>query len=390
MTGAQPTVVALAAHTRNVPMATRSALDAALGQLDLPLVLVRTCHRIDAFAAPNPPDIAAAVAALAAVAPDGARLLVAEDAIRHAIAVASGRDSVVPGEDQILHQVRVALDDARAAGRLSPVLERLFASALRAGRRSRSWLPGRPRSLADEALDAIRDASGRDLQGQDVLVVGAGAIGTLAARAARHAGANVVVANRTPERAAALAGSVDGGVAPLDPGVDIAAPDIVVVAIHGRWSVADATAAHLVRSGTWVADLSVPPAVDPALAVDLGDRYVDADRLAATAGARAGDAAWARRVDRLVDETTAEMVDWLTRSSGRAAARALIERAERERRAELDLLYRRRPALDAADREAIEHMTRHLADRLLQAPLERLGRDAEGDAGRAVRDLFAL
>ena len=134
----------------------------------------------------------------------------------------------------------------------------------------------------------------------------------------------------------------------------------------------------------------MPPAVDPALAVDLGDRYVDADRLAATAGARAGDAAWARRVDRLVDETTAEMVDWLTRSSGRAAARALIERAERERRAELDLLYRRRPALDAADREAIEHMTRHLADRLLQAPLERLGRDAEGDAGRAVRDLFAL
>jgi glutamyl-tRNA reductase len=391
VTKARPAIVALVAHARSVPVAQREALGDAVLALGLPIVLIRTCHRVEVYAASEAEDDARKLAPLAALAPPGASQLSGEDAIRHAVRVAVGRDSVVLGEDQVLHQLRVAVDEARADGRLPAPLERMFAGALRAGRRSRSWLPDRPRSLADRALEAIARESGEVLQGREVLVVGAGRMGTLAARAAARAGASVVVANRTDDLALTLARSVGGRVTRLDPGTADRAPAAVVLAIHGRWAIAGATVDHLVRGGTWIADLSVPPAVDPAAAAAFGARLIDADRLAsADLPAAEPDDAWTRRVDRLVEETTGDVVGWLARSSARDAARALRERADRERRAELDVLYRHRPGLDPADREAIEQMAAHLADRLLRAPLERLGQDAEGDAGRAVRELFAL
>jgi hypothetical protein len=68
----------------------------------------------------------------------------------------------------------------------------------------------------------------------------------------------------------------------------------------------------------------------------------------------------------------------------------LIERADRERQAELAALWRRLPDLEPEARGAIEGMTRHLADRLLREPLERLGRDTDGRDERVVRDIFAL
>ena len=71
-------------------------------------------------------------------------------------------------------------------------------------------------------------------------------------------------------------------------------------------------------------------------------------------------------------------------------AEALVERSDREPEAELAALWRRLPDLEPAARDAIEGMTRHLAERLLREPLERLGRDADGSNERAVREIFAL
>ena len=99
--------------------------------------------------------------------PANGRILVGEAAIRHAIAVAVGRDSVVVGEDQILHQLRTSVDNARGDGGLQPVLERLFALGLRAGRRARSWRVGPGRSLADIAVSAIERQTG-PLSGRQV------------------------------------------------------------------------------------------------------------------------------------------------------------------------------------------------------------------------------
>ena len=136
------------------------------------------------------------------------------------MSVAVGRDSVVVGEDQILHQLRASVDAARAAGTLDPALERLFALALQAGRRARSWRQGPARSLADVALASIEQQAGA-IRGRDVLVVGAGKMGRLAARAAVAAGASVAVANRSADGAAALAASTGARIEAFDPGARI-------------------------------------------------------------------------------------------------------------------------------------------------------------------------
>jgi glutamyl-tRNA reductase len=380
-------IVALVTHARHVPAVERGRFAAGLRE-ELPgrAFVLETCHRAEVYivTADDPGGLA-----LAAGLPAGGGLLVGEPAVRHAIAVAVGRDSVVVGEDQILHQVR---DVVRTAGRggVDPILGRLFGRALGAGRRARSWRQGPPRSLADIALSAIEHRAGQ-LRGRDVLVVGAGQMGRLAARATAASGATVWIANRSPGRAAAIATQTGGRVEIFDPGSRIDRFAGVIVALSGPWTVGRSTIETLVRGSTVVVDLSVPPAVAEPVAARLGTRFLSADALAFTdAEPETLHGGAVARLDALVDATTAEFIDWLERRDGRAAAQALVAHADRQRQAELAALWRQLPDLQPGDRDAIDRMTRHLAARLLREPLERLAGDSDGGEGRAVRDLFGL
>lgn len=379
-------VVALVTHARNVPAVERERFAARLRE-DSPgsSMVLETCHRVEGYLVPaegdKPPSD---------WLPAGGRILVGEAAIRHAIAVAVGRDSVVIGEDQILHQLRTSVDSARDGGGLDPILERLFALGLRAGRRARSWRDGPGRSLADVAVSVIERRAG-SVKGRPVLIVGAGKMGRLAVRSAAAAGALVWIANRSPERATSLASETGAQIEKLDPGSTIDRFAAVIVALGGPWSISQATVDSLAGSSTVLVDLSMPAAVPPGPAQGLGARFVSADDLAvADAGLVADNDRSLTRLDELIAETTAEFCAWLDLRDGRAAAAALTARADRERDAELDLLWRQLPDLDADAHEAIERMSRHLARRLLREPLERLGRDADGRHERAARELFGL
>jgi glutamyl-tRNA reductase len=378
-------IVALVTHARHVPAVEREQFAAALHRESAGRAFIlETCHRVEAYLG-NADD----AARLAPALPEGGRTLTGEQAVHHAMTVAVGRDSVVVGEDQIRHQLRVSVDAARAAGTLDPALERLFALALQAGRRARSWHQGPSRSLADLALASIAQQAGT-IRGRDLLVVGAGKMGRLAARAAVAAGAHVAVANRSADGAEALTASVGARIEAFDPEARIGGFAGVVVALAGPWPIGAATIDALARSGTVVVDLSVPAAVPVSLAEILGDRLITADALAlADIGPSAHEGS-AARLDALLERSTAEFVAWLQGRDGRAAAEALVLRADRAREAELAALWRRLPDLEPETRAAIEGMTRHLADRLLREPLERLGRDGDGRDGRAIRDIFAL
>src|SRR6185436_10720957 len=158
----------------------------------------------------------------------------------------------------------------------------------------------------------------------------------------------------------------------------------------GPWPIGTATTAALAASSTVVVDLSVPAAVPADLARRLGARLLTADTLAVGDPEPELDDGFAGRLDALIDQSTAEFVAWQLGRSGRRAADALATRADLEREAELAALWRRLPDLEPEARDAIERMSRHLAERLLREPLERLGRDTSGSTERAVRDLFAL
>jgi glutamyl-tRNA reductase len=378
-------IVAFVTHARHVPAIERERFATAVHRESLGRAFtLETCHRVEAYLG-NADD----AARLAPTLPEGALTLTGEHAVHHAMTVAVGRDSVVVGEDQILHQLRTSVDAARTAGTLDPALERLFALALQAGRRARSWRQGPARSLADVALASIEQHAGA-IRGRDVLIVGAGKMGRLAARAAVAAGASVAVANRSADGAQALAVSTGSRTEAFDPEARIGGFAGIVVAVAGPWPLGAATIDALAGSATVVVDLSVPAAVPVELAQILAARLITADALAlADIGPSALDSS-ASRLDALVDRSTAEFVTWLQGRDGRSAARALKERADRESEAELAALWRRLPDLEPEARDAIEGMTRHLADRLLREPLERLGRDTDGRDRRTIRDLFAL
>ena len=383
MTAPHGYLLLLAAHARDVPVGEREHVAEGLEAVvsDTGGFLLHTCHRVEAYlpgtrAVPGFP-----------VLPERVLRLADSSAVEHAITLAAGLDSAVPLEDEVLHQIRRALAAARAGRELDPLIERLFAVALRTGRLVRSWRSSPPASLADRALDLLEARRGRPLRAASVLVVGAGAMGRLAAEALRRRGARVGIASRTDASARALAEAVAATAEPFDPGPSVAERDGVVVCLRGRWSIAAETAEILAGGATVVADLSAPPALPPDLTLRLGARAISVDELAEEG---AGRSRGYERERRAVAAAVREFEDWLGRRGSTPTIQALAERFETERSAELEHLWRRLPALGEADRAAIDGMSRHLVARILREPLARLAEDADGRRGAAARDLFGL
>lgn len=378
-------VVALIAHARQVPSAAREAFAAELAALEPSeaTLVVHTCHRVELYVAldsfgerplPQPPP--------------GAQRLEDADAARHLTSVACGLDSAVLGENQILHQLRETLTARRAARPLDPVLDRLFQIALHAGRRAHGWFNGSQRSLADVALERIEERAGSP-DGRPILVVGAGIMGRLAALAAERRGAQVIVTNRTDERAAALAREVGGRTIPF--AGDGVLPQVAgaIVALGGIWRVCVDDARRLAESGAIVVDLSSPAAVAGALQAQLGDRFVSADDLAWGDGVELQDGL-RDRLERLVSESGGRYCHWLRSRYAVPAIQAMAEAAEEQRRSELEWLSRRLPDLEEEERSLIEQMSHRLVAGILHAPRSALNSDESGDLGRAARELFGV
>lgn len=374
----------LLAHARHVPEPARARLAERLrAARPEGSVLLETCHRVELYA-----PRASLEALIGAERVAGVTLETGVEAARHAIRVAVGRDSAVVAEDQVLHQLRSGVQDARRRGPLIPELDRLFDLALRSGRQARSWLPARRPSLADVALE---EAMGRvSMRPGPILVVGAGAMGRLAARAVVEASRPLVLANRTPQHATRVAAELGGTMTGLDPGAaELLGFAGVMVALTGPWLLADASRAALADGGAWIVDLSAPPAVPDDLARRLGRRLVSIDDLA-HGDDRTRPAALLAHLDELVEETLDAYLDWTVRERQRQAAHALADRATEARSAELAALWRRVPMLDPAARAEVERMAERLSDRLLRRPLERLQHDKDGRHDRAARELFGL
>ena len=350
-------------------------------------IAVSTCHRVEVYVQPD-----AAEAIGASDAWSGANRLDGDGAVRHMISVAVGLESAVLGEDQVLHQLRAAVAAARERGTIAQPIDVLADQALRAGRLARSWRPTRSRSLADLAIGKVRGTAA-SLVGRRILVVGAGEMGRLAAMAAARAGASVTVASPTSGHASDVALAVGGVAVPYDPGPGSIPVDAVVIALSGPWRAAAPTLDALERCAS-VVDLSVPGALPAAVVRRLGDRFVDVDGLAWSPGdGRAldpADARYRRRLEELRDSTTRAVIRRVRSRHAPAVARALAQRVEQQRAEHLEALWSRLPGLSPDDRAAIEGMTAGFTDRLFQAPLAKLGSDADDRRVAAAQELFDL
>jgi glutamyl-tRNA reductase len=300
MTPPGPLVFHLGASHHTAPLALREKLalpperaadlHARLAAVGLPeLVLLNTCNRVEFYGvATTPGDLAALEAAFCAVTglepADFAAIrahTTGPASLRHLLAVAAGLESQLLGENEIFGQVKDAYAAAQAAGRAGPVLNRVFQKAFQAAKhvRTHTAISEGQVSVANVAVELALTIFG-DLRSARILLLGAGDIGEKTAKAFQSRGAAALtVANRTPERALALAQALDATALPFEhfprhlADYDIvvgstAAPEAVVHAA----SVAAALARRRARPLLFL-DLALPRDIAPEVA-DLENVYL--------------------------------------------------------------------------------------------------------------------
>jgi glutamyl-tRNA reductase len=320
----------------------------------------------------------------------------AEAAAEHMFTVAAGLDSMVIGESQILGQLRSAYALGTELGSVGSVLHELAQTALRVGKRihSDTGIDKAGASIVSVALDRATDVLG-PLSEQRALIIGAGSMGALSGATLRRRGVtDIVVANRSPERAARLAVAVEGRAASLaDLASEIGSADLVISSTGSTGLVVEAELIGARADRPLVVlDLALPRDVDPAVAVQPGVTYVDLDALRA-GGAMVSDddvaAATAIVADELEDHLAAQQ-----RLAVAPTVTALRARANQVIDAELSRLDGRLPTLDPAARREVADAVRRAVEKVLHAPTVRVKELASTPGGdqyaAALRELFDL
>ncbi|QNG19807.1 glutamyl-tRNA reductase [Rhodococcus triatomae] len=333
-----------------------------------------------------------------------------EAAAEHLFAVASGLDSMVLGEQQILGQIRAAYassDAQQAAGR---TLHELAQQALRVGKRvhTETGIDAAGASVVSVALDRAATIIGGGLAGRSAVVVGAGAMGGLSVAHLIRAGIDrITVVNRTTERAehlaeTARAGGVDAAAAPLsDLATAMHDADVLVTCTGAVGAVVTLADAHvaLAQAGRTadrplvICDLGLPRDVEHAVGGLPGVTVLDMESLQAdpATGAAASDAEAARAI------VAAELTNYLTgqrMAEVTPTVTALRQRAAEVVEGELLRLDSRLPGLDDPQRDEVARTVRRVVDKLLHAPtvrVKQLASSPGGDAyAAALRELFEL
>ena len=324
-----------------------------------------------------------------------------DHAAEHLFSVAAGLDSMVLGEPQILAQVRAAVRRAEAEDVAGPALADLFRRAVRTGRRVRAetGVGASPAAFVEAGADLAAEYLG-GLNGRSVLLVGAGEMGSLAARTLRARGVgDVTVLSRRPERAEALARRIQGRSGRLeDLESFLAEPDVVVTSTGASRTVIGVEAIRRSRpngEARFLLDLAVPRDVEPGARRLPGVALADIDDLREVVARRRGDVTDEVRTAReIVAEETRRYA--VARRTARLAPliEALHARGEEIRAEEVRRLGVRLEALPERDREAIEMVTRRIVRRLLHDPVVRLkdlsGRGAGEPTARTVAELFGI
>jgi glutamyl-tRNA reductase len=362
-------------------------------------VCLSTCNRTELYLAEDSPDEAErkAEAALLALEEElGPSLyrLRDEAAALHLFRVAAGLDSMVPGEGEILGQVR----GAHHLGATGPILDRLFRDALHAGKKARTETAiGESPASVSSAAAALAEQVFGELGGRSVLVVGAGEAGELAIKSLAARGAVIAfVANRTPERAQELTRRYGGTPLSLDRVAgNLEHVDVVLSSTSSPdWMLSRAEVERTLhaRRGRplFLIDLAVPRDLDPAIHELDGCYLYDIDDLeAVVAETLAGRRREAERAESIVDAEAQRFREWQASLDVVPAIASLRARAEEIRTAELD-----RAKLSGAERRAAESVTAAVLNKLLHLPTIRMKQAAAAADGviyaDAVRHLFGL
>ena len=306
-------------------------------------------------------------------------------AVEHTFSVASGLDSMVLGEVQILGQLKDAYRIAQESGSTGPILNKLFQAAFSAAKRVRTEtrIGANAVSLASATVSLARRVYS-DLSAHTVLLVGAGDMNALTARHFISAGIQrMVIANRTLEKAQSLAGELKVHAAPLtDLDEQLADADIVISCtaspepLISKRAVEAAIRARR-RRPIFMVDMAVPRDIDPEVA-ELEDVYLfsidDLQQLVDENIQQRELAAGGARL--LISEEVARFLADSRAQDAGPAIRALRQQADGIRRQTVEQARRMLQAGKSTD-EVIDYLANTLTNRLLHAPTQALRQAAE-------------
>jgi glutamyl-tRNA reductase len=415
-------VVGLSWHTAPVAVREKLAfrddelaptLRGALAELPVTeALLISTCNRVELYGVAKPggdPDVREFLAKNRAVAlRDVEAALYAHRgaaAIRHVFRVASSLDSLVVGEAQILGQLKAAYAIAGAAGTAGPVLSRALERAFGVAKRVRTEtaIARGAANVSSVAVELARRVF-RDLAGKRVLVVGAGKMSSLAAKHLYANGAQeIVVTNRSSERAQALADEIDAIAKPWSELEQLlAAADVVISSTGAREPVLTYAMFKRVakaRRGREmiVIDIAVPRDAEAKLAQLDGVYLFDIDDLDKVVKANLAERQKsADHASRIVEHEAGQFEHWL-RTQGvvptiRALRAKLAEIGDVEVQKALDQLARREHSREQ-QRELLQRTVQLVVNKILHTPTTALrGSDADAGSLRAevLAELFGL
>ena len=325
------------------------------------------------------------------------------DAARHLFNVAAGLDSQVIGEPQILGQIVSALELSRGQNMTGPVLNRLFQSAVHAGKRARTetGISRNPASVSSLAA-TLAEREVPSIAGTQVVILGAGEMAELAVEALRKRGANrILVVNRTLERAHVIADRWNAQVTTFENLEEaLASADILIASTGAPHTILTVEMIEKVMQARGqrplvLIDIALPRDIDPEAATCPHVRLYDIDSLnAKLEGALAERMAEVPQVRSILEEETLVFAEYMQSLEMIPIITDIRQQAESIRQELLEKTLRRLPDLTDSERKRIEAMTQAMVKKILQEPTNRLRAEAScphaPEYATVARTLFGL
>jgi glutamyl-tRNA reductase len=372
-------------------------------------VLLSTCNRTEVYAVVEDEGARGLVLDLLAEDRGVERASLEQDmywltdaeAVRHLYRVAASLDSMVVGEGQILGQVREAYRAATEEHCAGQILNRLFHTSLRVGKkvRSETGIGDSSLSVPRVAVKLAEEVFG-DLAGRRALVLGAGDMSELVVKQLKDRGvADLLIANRTPQRASLLAERVGGRAVAFGAlAAELTEVDVVVSSTgSGEWVVQSETvvgALALRSEPLFFIDIAVPRDIDPVVQTLERVYLYDIDDLQAVVERNAeGRQDAAEEGEALISPAVLEFTGWLSTLHVVPLIQELRDGAEQIRRHELARVLSRME-LSPEEAASVERMSYSLVNKLLHGPIQEIKARAEAgsplESSEVRRRLMAL
>ena len=324
-----------------------------------------------------------------------------EDSAKHLFRVASGLDSMIIGEFEILGQIKQGLDEAEKAGMVKQPLRNLFHHALQVGRRVRdeTGISKNALSVSSVAVHLAAKAIG-DLSQCKALVIGTGEAGRLVAKALRERGvSDIITISRSQDNASALAATLCGhSINISNLSTELANCDIVISCtgaphtILGCQTVEIAAAAR-VNHPLVIIDIAVPRDVEPEVRRIKNVFLCDIDDLTHVSETnRRQREREIRNAMKIIELETKRFTSWWQITEAKPIISNLTKKAEDIRRAQLDRTLKKLRELSPEERESVDAMTKAIVQKILHSPIHWLKVNANDreDQVRLVSELFQL